>query len=103
MFVLRLPACSWTRYLSSSSSSAGALSSTTLYTHITTPSMHLCYQRQCCGSEKIFFGLGSKIFFLGFGYGFGFNTSGKGNINFFKYRQSVFHEDVLVKLKFLPA
>jgi hypothetical protein len=27
-------------------------------------------------------------FVFGFGYGFGFYTSGKGNINFLKYRQS---------------
>jgi hypothetical protein len=60
-------------------------------------------KKQCCGSEKIFFGFGSKIFFFGFGVGYGFFTSGKGTINFLKYRQSVFHEDVLTKLKFLPA
>jgi hypothetical protein len=54
----------------------------------------------CCGSEKIFFGFGSKKFFFGFqfgfgfgygfGYGFGFFTSGKGHINFLKYQQSFF-------------
>jgi hypothetical protein len=36
-------------------------------------------------------------------FGFSFYTSGKGNINFLKYRQSVFNEDVLIKLKFSPA
>jgi hypothetical protein len=63
------------------------------------------YCNQCCGSEKIFFGfgLGSLNFLFGFGYGFGFYRSGKGIKNFLKYRQSVFHEDVLIKLKFLPA
>jgi hypothetical protein len=37
-------------------------------------------QLQCCGSEKIFFGFGSKFFF-----GFGFDRIGKGNINFLTY------------------
>jgi hypothetical protein len=55
---------------------------------------------QCCGSEKIFFGFRFKIILFGFGYGFSFYTSIKGNI---KLRQSVFHEDVLIKFNFFPA
>jgi hypothetical protein len=58
----------------------------------------VCVTKQCCGSEVTFFGFGSKKFF-----GIGFYTSGKGNLNFLKYRQSVLHEDVFIKLKFLPG
>jgi hypothetical protein len=53
----------------------------------------------------VVFGFGSKHFFSDSDTDSDFYTSGKGNINFLKYRQSVFHEDVLpvIKLKFLPA
>jgi hypothetical protein len=56
-----------------------------------------CNCHQCCGSELNFF-------IFGFQFGFEFYRSGKGNINFLRYRQSVLHEDVpvLIKLKFLP-
>jgi hypothetical protein len=47
--------------------------------------------------KKYFSDSDPKIFFLRFG----FYTSGKGNKNFLKYRQFVFHEDVLIRLKFL--
>jgi hypothetical protein len=37
----------------------------------------------------------SDLNFFGFGYQYGYFTSGEGNRNFLKYRQSVFLEDVV--------